>query len=103
MFMFSIGFEIFIPENNERKFRLPRIIGEFISQFDSSQIFIDKTYNSYEILPMMFVNRKLSNKTTKSLILVEKSIHLSSIQTANVTIIFHHRVSEYYSSVLFQQ
>jgi len=66
----------------------------FISQFGSNQIIVDKTENSYKNLPMMFIDTKSLNSTTKSLILVEQSNNLSSIQTANVTVIFNHRVSK---------
>lgn len=85
---FFIDFEIFIPTNNQSKIRLPTI-----SEFGSKQIIIDKNENSFTNLPMMFIDTKNSSSTTKSLILVEQSINLNSIQTANVTVIFNHRVS----------
>ncbi len=70
--------------NNERKFHLPTI------QFGSNEIFIDKTKNSYENLPMMLIDPKTSN----SLILIEQSNYFNSVQTANVTVIFNHHVSQ---------
>jgi len=82
--------------NNEKKFHLPTMNYNFISQFGSNQIIVDKTENSYDNLPMMFIDTKSLNSTTKSLILVEQSNNLSSIQTANVTVIFNHRVSQHF-------
>ncbi|CAF3234208.1 unnamed protein product [Rotaria sp. Silwood2] len=91
----NLGFEIFLPiNNNQRKFRLPRIGNEFKSQFGSNQILFNKIDNTYENLPMMFIDMKNSSSSTKSLILVEQSYNLTSIQTANVTVIFNHRVSK---------
>ena len=88
VFLF-IGFEVFIPKNNQSQFRLPSINSELISH----EIIVDKNDNSYMNLPMMFIDTKSLSTTTKSLILVEQSINLTSIQTANVTVIFNHRVS----------
>ncbi|CAF4909658.1 unnamed protein product, partial [Rotaria sp. Silwood1] len=91
----NLGFEIFLPNNNnQRKFYLPRISNEIKTQFGSNQILINKIYNSYENLPMMFIDTKNSTSTIKSLILVEQSYNLTSIQTANVTVIFNHQSSE---------
>ncbi len=89
-----LGFEVFIPMNNQRQFRLP-----LISQMDSNQIIIDKSESSYANLPMMFIDTKSLSSSTKSLILVEQSINSSSIQTANVTVIFNHRVSNVFTSI----
>lgn len=94
LYFFQIGFEIFIPTSDQRKFLLPRINTKLKTQFGSSQILIDKSSNSYANLPMMFIDTKSSSTTTKSLILVEQSSNISSIQTANVTVIFNHRVSK---------
>ncbi|CAF1306566.1 unnamed protein product [Rotaria sordida] len=90
----NLGFEIFLPINNQRKFHLPSIYHEFKSQFGLNQIFINKIDNSYENLPMMFIDIKNSSSIIKSFILVEQSNNLTSIQTANVTVIFNHRSSE---------
>ncbi len=72
--------------NNQRKFRLPT------TSFNSHQIIVDKTKNSYANLPMMFIDPKTSN----SLILIEQSNYFNSVQTANVTVIFNHRVSQHF-------
>jgi hypothetical protein len=79
--------------NNQRKFRLPTMNYNLITQFGSNQIIVDRSENSYKNLPMIFIDTKSLNSTSKSLILVEQSNNLSSIQTANVTVIFNHRVS----------
>ncbi len=79
---------------NQTKFRLPTMDYHVISQFGSNQIIVDKTGNSDVNVPMLFIDTKSSNSTTKSMILVEQSNNLSSIQTANVTVIFNHRVSK---------
>jgi hypothetical protein len=90
---FFVGFEIFIPVNNQSKFRLPMKNEDLTSQFGLNQIIVDRTEimkeNSHANVPMMFID----TKNSKSLILVEQANNLSLIQTANVTVIFNHRVS----------
>lgn len=74
--------------NNQKKFHLPT------TQFSSNQIIVDKSESTFNNLPMMFIDTKILNSTSKSLILVEQSNNLHSVQTANVTVIFNHRVSK---------
>jgi hypothetical protein len=93
----NIAFEIYIPMNNQTKFRLPTK-----AEFGSNEIIVDKSESTYGNLPMMFIDTKNSSSTTKSLILVEKLIDSSSIQTANVTVIFNHRVSNQISKGKFR-
>ncbi|CAM4872882.1 unnamed protein product [Rotaria socialis] len=90
----NLGFEIFIPMNDQRRFRLPSMHEKLKTQYGASQILIDKIYNSHANLPMMFIDTKSSSTTSKSLILVEQTHNTSSMQTANVTVIFNHRSSE---------
>jgi hypothetical protein len=89
--------------NNQNKFRLPTMNYNLISQFGSNQIIVDKTESLYKNLPMMFIDTKSLNSTTKSLILVEQSTNFNSIQTANVTVIFNHRVSISFLLIFFSE
>ncbi|UJR09628.1 hypothetical protein I4U23_013862 [Adineta vaga] len=87
----NLGFEIFIPVHNQSRFHLPTM---HTDQFGLNQIIVTKNDNSYRNLPMMLIDTKTLSSSIKSLILVEQSINSSSIQTANVTVIFNHQSSE---------
>ncbi|CAF1294791.1 unnamed protein product [Adineta steineri] len=87
----NLGFEIFIPMNNQNRFYLPTINSE---KFGLNQIIVEKNENTYTKLPMMFIDTKSFSSSITSVILVEQSMNLTSIQTANVTVIFNHQSSE---------
>ncbi|CAF1110908.1 unnamed protein product, partial [Adineta ricciae] len=87
----NLGFEIFIPVHNQSQFHLPTM---HTDQFGFNQILITKNENSYRNLPMMFIDTKSLSSSVKSVILVEHPISASSIQTANVTVIFNHQSSD---------
>lgn len=80
----NLAFEIYVPMKNESKFQL-------------NQIIVDRTSihqeNFYTNSPMMIIDTKMSTSRNKSLILIEQGNYLSPLQTANVTVIFNHRVS----------
>jgi len=82
----NLAFEIYIPKKNQSQFYLL-----------SNQIIIDRTdiikENFRANLPMMIIDTKIYNSKNKSIILIEQENDLTSIQTANVTIIFNHHVS----------
>jgi len=82
----NLAFEIYIPKKNQSQFYLL-----------SNQIIIDRTdiikENFRANLPMMIIDTKTYNSNNKSIILIEQENDLTSIQTANVTIIFNHQVS----------
>jgi len=82
----NLAFEIYIPKKNQSQFYLL-----------SNQIIIDRTdiikENFRTNLPMMIIDTKIYNSNNKSIILIEQENDLTSIQTANITIIFNHQVS----------
>jgi hypothetical protein len=82
----NLAFEIYIPKKNQSQFYLL-----------SNQIIIDRTdiikENFRTNLPMMIIDTKIYNSNNKSIILIEQENDLTSIQTANITIIFKHQVS----------
>src|SRR5438874_711656 len=86
----NLIFEIYILLKNENRFYL-------LLKNQSNQIIIDRTYiikeNFRSNLPMMIIDTKIFNSNNKSIILIEQENDLNSIQTANDTIIFNHRVS----------
>lgn len=73
-----------MPTRNQSRIRL--------STFPSGQIIVDKSDNAYTDLPMLLVDAKDSSAAMKSLMLAEQPLRLTSVQTANVTVIFNHRV-----------
>lgn len=79
----NLAFELIVPEKNQHHF-----------QFLLNHIEINRTKIITEYfrtnLPMMTIDTK-----NKSIILIEQENDLNSIQTANVTITFHHKVSCY--------
>ncbi|CAF1281408.1 unnamed protein product [Rotaria sp. Silwood1] len=84
----NLAFEIYIPMNNESKFHL-------LSNIQSNQLIVDRTdiihENFHMNLPIMVIDTKMKNSKNKSIILFEQKNYLTSIQTANVTIVFNHR------------
>ena len=75
---YCLAFEIFIPTASKKN---------YLSRFGLNQIIVD---SSQANIPMLIIDLKAS----KSLIVIEQSKEeFHSIQTANVTVIFNHRVS----------
>lgn len=90
----NLAFEVFVPRKNESRFDL-----------FAKRLIVDRTdiirENFRANLPMMMIERKISHRSNQSIILVEQENDLNSLQTANVTITFDHRVSS--SEVARQQ
>lgn len=80
----NLAFEIYLPVNHENRF-------EFISK----RIIVERTEiikeNFRANLPMMIIEKTASH----SIILIEQENDLNSLQTANVTITFHHQVRSF--------
>ena len=78
----NLAFEIYIPWKNENRFDL----------FEK-RLHVDRTdiirENFRANLPMMMMM-----ENNQSIYLIEQENDLNSLQTANVTITFHHRVSD---------
>lgn len=87
----NLAFEIYIPQMNESKFNL-------LSYTQSNQVIIDRTdimkETFYENSPMMIIDTKHFYSKNKTIILIEQGFNLNPIQTANVTVIFNHQVSQ---------
>jgi hypothetical protein len=82
----NLAFGIYIPLKNESRFDLL-----------ANQIIVDRTdiikENFRANLPMMIIDTKFVHPKNQSIILIEQENDLNSLQTANVTIVFHHQVS----------
>jgi hypothetical protein len=82
----NLEFEISIPLKNESRFDLL-----------ANEISIDRTdiikENFRENLPMMIIDTKFDHPKNQSIILIEQENDLNSLQTANVTLVFHHQVT----------
>ena len=77
----NLAFEIYLPVNKENRF-----------EFSSKRLIVERTEiikeNFRANLPMMVIEKP----TSHSIILIEQENDLNSLQTANVTITFHHQV-----------
>jgi hypothetical protein len=82
----NLEFEIYMPMKNESRFDLL-----------ANEISVDRTdiikENFRANLPMMIIDTKFIHPKNQSIILIEQENDLNSLQTANITLVFHHQVS----------
>ena len=81
----NLKFEIYMPVKNESRFDL------FANEISVERTAIIKE-NFRANLPMMIIERKFIQPKNQSIILIEQENDFNSLQTANVTLVFHHRV-----------